>query len=29
MAYQEEFRVDTRVLIRLWQKGLSQRRIAK
>ena len=29
MAYQEVFRVDTRELIRLWQKGLSQRRIAK
>ena len=29
MAYQEVFRVDTRELIRLWQKGLSQRRIAR
>ena len=29
MAYQEVYRVDTRELIRLWQKGLSQRRIAK
>ena len=28
MAYQEVFRVDTAELIRLWQKGLSQRRIA-
>ena len=29
MAYQEVFRVDTRELIRLWQKGLSQRHIAR
>ncbi len=29
MAYQEVFRVDTCELIRLWQKGLSQRRIAR
>ena len=29
MAYQEVFRVDTHELIRLWQKRLSQRRIAK
>lgn len=29
MAYQEVFRVDTCELIRPWQKGLSQRRIAR
>ena len=29
MAYQEVFRLDTRELVRLWQKGLSQRRIAR
>ena len=29
MSYQEVFRVDTRELIRLWHKGLSQRRIAR
>ena len=29
MAYQEVFRVDTREIIRLWQKGLSQRRNAR
>ena len=29
MANQEVFRVDSRKLIQLWQKGLSQRRIAR
>ncbi len=29
MAYQEVFRVDTRELTRLWQKGQNQRRIAR
>ena len=28
MAYQEVCRVDTREVVRLWQKGLSQRRIS-